>query len=152
MSQLHPKYASAWRVFQSPFDARSSSEVDATAPISYGLNGNNKSGTSIVGLSADKIANAAAFILFAPAQEAGATVAFDPTATGSFAAPGILVYKNTSTPGGTPTGGTQNNRTRINALFADLHVESMLWSKFILDTDPNDPSAALRWDPYLGYP
>src|SRR6266478_2796286 len=33
----------------------------------------------------------------------------------------------TSTPGGGATAGTQSNRQRINALFADLHVETMSW-------------------------
>jgi prepilin-type processing-associated H-X9-DG protein len=64
----------------------------------------------------------------------------------------VTIYKNVSVPGGGAQGGTQSSRKRINALFADLHAETMPWSKFILDNDLNDPSAALRWDPYLGYP
>jgi prepilin-type N-terminal cleavage/methylation domain-containing protein/prepilin-type processing-associated H-X9-DG protein len=145
MTQLHPKYVSAWSVFQSPFDTRAASELDASAPISYGLNGNTKAGgSSIAGLSVDKITNPSVFIIFAPAQAAGATVTF---AGGTAAA--VTVYKNTNPAA---SGGTHSNRKKINALFADLHSENMDWSKFILDTDPNDPSAALRWDPYLGYP
>src|SRR6266487_5038934 len=50
MTQLHPKYLSAWNIFQSPFDTRGASEVDASAQISYGINGN-----SILGTSADKV-------------------------------------------------------------------------------------------------
>ena len=145
MTQLHPKYVSAWSVVQSPFDTRAASELDASAPISYGLNGNTKAGgSSIAGLSVDKITNPSVFIIFAPAQAAGATVTF---AGGTAAA--VTVYKNTNPAA---SGGTHSNRRKINALFADLHAENMDWSKFILDTDPNDPSAALRWDPYLGYP
>lgn len=102
----------------------------------------------------NKITNPSAFIVIAPAQSNATTVAFSGTA--SQAAPGVTVYKNTSTPGGSYTGtdphGTHNSRTRINALFADLHTESMLWSKFILDTDPTDATAAQRWDPYTPYP
>src|SRR5215469_15825753 len=38
MSQLNPKYVSVWRVFQSPFDTRGSSELgNATTPVSYGI-------------------------------------------------------------------------------------------------------------------
>src|SRR5947207_9915070 len=37
MTQLHPKYVPAWGIFQSPFDTRGASELDASAPISYGL-------------------------------------------------------------------------------------------------------------------
>jgi len=145
MNQLHPKYLSGWRIFQSPFDNRTASEVDANAPISYGLNGNTKAGgSSIAGLLANRIANPSAFIIFAPAQAPGATVTF---AGGTGAA--VTVYKNTNPAA---SGGTHNSRKQINAFFADLHAETMLWSKFILDNDPNDPSAALRWDPYLGYP
>src|ERR671910_298872 len=32
MTQLHPNYMSAWGVFQSPFDTRAASELDASAP------------------------------------------------------------------------------------------------------------------------
>jgi prepilin-type N-terminal cleavage/methylation domain-containing protein/prepilin-type processing-associated H-X9-DG protein len=145
MNQLHPKYLPSWKIFQSPFDKRAASELDASAPISYGLNGNTKAGgSSIAGLLTTKVANPSAFIMFAPAQAAGITVTF---AGGTGAA--VTVYKNFNPAA---SGGTHNGRRQINALFADLHAETMPWSKFILDNDPNDPSAALRWDPYLGYP
>jgi prepilin-type N-terminal cleavage/methylation domain-containing protein/prepilin-type processing-associated H-X9-DG protein len=145
MNQLHPKYLPGWAIFRSPFDKRTASEVDASAPISYGLNGNTKAGgSSIAGLLANRTANPSAFIIFAPAQAPGPTVTF---AGGTAAA--VTVYRNTNP---VASGGTHNSRKQINALFADLHAETMLWSKFILDSDPNDPSAALRWDPYLGYP
>jgi prepilin-type N-terminal cleavage/methylation domain-containing protein/prepilin-type processing-associated H-X9-DG protein len=145
MNQLHPKYLATWRVFQSPFDKRAAAEVDANAPISYGLNGNTKGGgSSVAGLLVNRIANPSVFIMFAPAQAPGTGVAFAGTT-----AAGVTVYKNTNPAA---SGGTHNSRRQINALFADLHAETMPWSKFILDNDPNDPSAALRWDPYLGYP
>lgn len=145
MNQLHPKYLAAWSIFRSPFDKRAASEVDANAPISYGLNGNTKGGgSSIAGLLVNRIANPSVFIMFAPAQAPGPAVAF---AGGTAAA--VTVYKNTNP---VASGGTHNGRKQINALFADLHAETMPWSKFILDSDSNDPSAALRWDPYLGYP
>jgi prepilin-type N-terminal cleavage/methylation domain-containing protein/prepilin-type processing-associated H-X9-DG protein len=154
MSQLQPKYVPAWKVLQSPFDTtRSPSENGTTAPpspVSYGLNGNNKNGTSIAGLLSNKIANASALILFAPAQTSGTTVAF--TGTAQTTGIGVTVYKDKNNAGDQAVGGTHNSRTRINALFADLHVETMVWSKFILDTDPNDASAAQRWDPYQPYP
>ena len=145
MTQLHPKYLAAWSIFQSPFDTRAPSEVDATAPISYGLNGNPGSGSSIAGLSVDKITNPSVFIMFAPAQAAGPTVTF---AGGTAAA--VTVYKNTNPAA---SGGTHSSRTRINALFADLHCENMDWTTFINDTpSPSDPSADLRWSPYIPYP
>ncbi|HEX3420288.1 MAG TPA: type II secretion system protein, partial [Candidatus Udaeobacter sp.] len=39
MSQLEPKYLSSWRVLESPFDKRSTSESGgAAAMVSYGIN------------------------------------------------------------------------------------------------------------------
>jgi len=114
-------------------------------PISYGLNGNPGSGSSIAGLSVDKITNPSVFIMFAPAQAVGTTVTF---AGGTAAA--VTVYKNTNPAA---SGGTHSNRTRINALFADLHCENMDWTTFINDTpSPSDPSADVRWSPYIPYP
>ncbi len=91
MSQLHPKYLAAWSIFQSPFDRRGSLEDDANSPVSYGINGNPTN--SIIGASADKIINPSEFIVFAPAQAAGATVGFAPTSKANFGAPGVTVYK-----------------------------------------------------------
>jgi len=141
MAQLKAKYLPAWKIFQSPFDKRSALENDTNAPISYGLNGN-----SVIGTQIDKIKNVSAFILFAPAQNAGDTVGFDAVATDQ-----ATVYKSTSTPGGTASAtkphGTHSGRTRINALFADLHTESMRWTTFINDTESTaDPDAKYRWD------
>jgi prepilin-type N-terminal cleavage/methylation domain-containing protein len=157
MTQLKPKYLPAWKIFQSPFDGRLASEDETGAnkpPISYGLNGNPGSGGSvsgIAGLSMDKVANPSAFILFAPAPDptVGSTPKFQgvPTAI-------VTEYKGTSAPGGlAPTpGGTHNQRKRINALFADLHSENILWSTFVNDINSaTDPSASQRWTPYTGY-
>ena len=135
MSQLNPKCLAAWKIFQSPFDKRTASEVDP-APVSYDLNGN-----SIAGISADKIANPSAFILVGPAQNDLSTVAFSGTST--TAAPGVTVYKAVAN-GKTATGGTHNKRTRINALYADLHSENILWTTFINDSDS---TLCYRWDP-----
>jgi prepilin-type N-terminal cleavage/methylation domain-containing protein len=147
MGQLCPKYVPSWKIFQSPFDKRSPSEVgDATTPVSYGLNANK-----VPGLQADKILKPSVFILFAPAQSASGkgkikTVSFQGTPVSGV--PGVTVYKNS----GGATSGTYSGGTRINALFADLHTESMSWLAFQRDTDPktpSDPDANYRWD-YAG--
>ena len=161
MSKLNPKYLSAWRVIQSPFDGRAPSETGTQAPvspISFGINSNIYPNN--VAISADKITKPAAFILFAPAQAAGASVTFSGLATTG--APGVKVLGTgggtaTSTPGGAATAGTQNNRTRINALFADLHCETMSWSGAGATFTNNavtasDPDGELRWKPYIPYP
>jgi prepilin-type N-terminal cleavage/methylation domain-containing protein len=142
MVQLHQKYLPAWSVFQSPFDTRAPSELGTVAtPISYGINGT----ANFVGTSADKISNSSVFILFAPAQASTPTVTFQGTAV--TAAPGVQVLRAASTPGGSATGGTHSSRRRINALFADLHSENMLWSVFTNTPPGSDPSALQRWTP-----
>jgi prepilin-type N-terminal cleavage/methylation domain-containing protein len=153
MSQLRPKYLSSWNVFQSPFDIRAASETDATAPVSYGINGNN-----IVGTSVDKIVSPTVFILFAPAQTQGLTVTF--LGFGTSGAPGVTVLgiggnqARSNPDGSAATGGTHSTRTKINALFADLHLENMPWGgggvTFTNNTanPPSDPNGYLRWNPF----
>lgn len=138
MAQLHPKYLPTWKIFQSPFDRRTSQESDTAAPVSYGLNGN-----SIAGTLTDKIARPSVFVLYAPAQASGASVSF----TGS-AASAVTVLRDLSTPGGTATGGTQTNRKRINVLFADLHSDGMVWDTFKqAPTGTATDDSKYRWDP-----
>jgi len=65
--ERNQKYLSSWRVLESPFDKRSTSELgDATTRISYGINANVLPGN--VAISADKITKPVTFIVFAPAQ------------------------------------------------------------------------------------
>jgi prepilin-type N-terminal cleavage/methylation domain-containing protein len=152
MAQLeqNQKYLSTWRVLESPFDARPTSDQGGgiNAMVSYGINSNVYS--SGVAISTDKITKPTAFIVFAPAQASGTTTSFQ--GVGTSLAPGVTVLGATSTPGGAAAGGTQNNRAKINAIFADWHVEAMLWS----GTGPaftntmatgSDPDGYLRWNP-----
>jgi prepilin-type N-terminal cleavage/methylation domain-containing protein len=149
MSQLEPKYVSLWRGFQSPFDKRPPWELgDGTTPISYGINANIYPGGAA--LSTTKITNPTGFILFAPAQTSGAIVSFVGTAISP--SQGVTVIGNgnntaTSNPGGVATGGTHNSRQRINALFGDLHCETMTWAAFATTTSsvPGQPG---QWTPY----
>jgi hypothetical protein len=141
MGLLNPKYVSTWKSFQSPFDKRTPVESATTAPISYGFDKNAN------GVMADKVTNPSLFILFASAQAAGATVAFQ--GVSGTGAPGVVVDKNGgSSPGGPATKGTNSNRNRVSALMADLHVENMLWSTFInASASTADPNAVQRWTP-----
>src|SRR4029453_12793579 len=145
MSQLNPKYLSNWRVLESPFDARASDELGgANTAVSYGINGNAYSGVPLTSISSDKVTKPVTFIVFAPAQAIGATVTFQGAANSS--PPGVTVNTGgtpaTSNPGGIAAGGPHNYRKKINALFADWHVETMLWSDpltgpaFINTSDP----------------
>ena len=152
-SQLeqNQKYLSTWRVLESPLDKRTTSELgDATTAISYGINANVLPGN--VAISADKITKPVSFIVFAPTQASTATVTFQGTADS--AAPGVTVVAALSTPpGANATGGTHSNRTKINALCADWHVETMPWSgtgpAFInAAATGTDPDGYLRWNPF----
>ena len=151
--ELNQKYLSSWRVLESPFDTRATSEQgNATTAISYGINSNVYSGG--VAISADKITKPVTFIVFAPAQDNTANVRFQGLAT--TASPGVTILGSsntvTSNPGGIPMGGTHNNRAKINVLCADWHVETMAWSgtgpAFTHTSDPGgDPDAQYRWSP-----
>ncbi len=154
MSQLNPKYVSAWVIFQSPFDTRSPSEAGTAAPvspISYGINANIYPPPNNMAISADKISKPTTFILFAPAQDNSNTVVFQGTAATS--APGVTENAGTSNAV-LATGGTHSTRTKINALFADLHLENMPWGgggvTFTNNTanPPSDPDGYLRWNPF----
>jgi len=154
MSQLEPKYFSVWRGFQSAFDKRAASEAgNATTPVSYGVNANiYPGGVAGPAMPASKITKPTGFILFAPAQASGTTVTFQGTAAS--AAPGVTVVAVggntvTSNPGGNVTNGTHNSRKLINALFADLHCETMSWTAFASTAQLGDPN---QWTPYLPYP
>jgi len=150
MSQLHPKYLPGWNVFQSPFDKRQPLENDTTSPVSYGVNANIYADPNNA-MAAAKVSKPIVFILFAPAQTSAPTVTFQGVAgTG---APGVTVLGGgsntaTSSPGGNATGGPQNSRQRINAVFADVHCESLPWTVFTNNTSSaSDPWAAQRWSP-----
>jgi prepilin-type N-terminal cleavage/methylation domain-containing protein/prepilin-type processing-associated H-X9-DG protein len=156
MSQLYnadnpaaSKYLSSWKIFVSPFDKRASSAPSATSAISYGINGT----TGVVGMSADRISKPTVFIVFAPAQASGATVNFhgigNTTNQASLvSSANVTVLRSATTPDGPAAGGTHNSRTKINALFADWHVEPMLWSGTgPAFTNISDSDGPYRWSP-----
>jgi prepilin-type processing-associated H-X9-DG protein len=159
MSQLYnadnpatSKYISSWNIFVSPFDHRPSTNPAASA-VSYGINGT----PGVVGMSADRISNPTAFIVFAPTQTSGTTVTFqgsgNTTSQATLAGTrNVTVVGATGTWTGLPnppgslivqsaTAGTHSGRTKINAVFADWHVETMAWSAF------KDTAAPYRWSP-----
>lgn len=151
MSQLeqNQKYLSSWRVLESPFDKRATSELgDATTAVSYGINLAVLPGN--VPISADKITKPVTFIMFAPAQASTATVTFAGAGNSPF--PGVTVLAQASAPGGNATGGTHASRRKIAVMCADWHTEIMPWSgtgpAFINTTaQGTDPDGAFRWSP-----
>jgi prepilin-type N-terminal cleavage/methylation domain-containing protein len=161
MSQLYnadpppspPKYLSSWGVFVSPFDRpaspRTSSPNNANSAVSYGINGTS----GVIGMSADKISKPSVFIVFAPAQASGSAVRFrgigNTTSQANLAASSnVTVLAAATVPNGPASGGTHNGRTKIEALFADWHAETMPWSGTgPAFTNTSDPDGANRWSP-----
>jgi prepilin-type N-terminal cleavage/methylation domain-containing protein/prepilin-type processing-associated H-X9-DG protein len=160
MSQLYnadnpavSKYLSAWNVFLSPFDhpvsPRSTSTKNTNSALSYGINGT----AGVIGMSTTRISKPTVFIVFAPAQKSGSKVDFQGVANTTNQAAlavnsNVTVSAAASAPGGTAEGGTHNSRTRINALFADWHVEAMPWTTFTrTGATTDDPDAPFRWNP-----
>lgn len=164
MSQLYnadnpanSKYLASWNIFVSPFDRpvspRTASSNNANSAVSYGINGT----AGVIGISADRISKPTVFIVFAPAQASGTAVRFqgigNTTSQANLAGSANVTVVGASSPGGPATGGTHNSRTKINALFADWHVETMSWSgsgpAFTHTTAiGTDPDGYLRWNPF----
>ena len=166
MSQLYnadpppatPKYLSSWGALVSPFDRpaspRTSSPNNANSAVSYGINATS----GLIGMSADKISKPSVFIVFAPAQASGSTVNFrgignttsQANLTGSS---NVTVLATATVPNGPAAGGTHANRAKINALCADWHAETMLWTgtgPAFTHTDNaggTDPDGPNRWTP-----
>jgi prepilin-type N-terminal cleavage/methylation domain-containing protein/prepilin-type processing-associated H-X9-DG protein len=137
---IYPKYIGKTRkVFQSPFDKRPASETDS-APVSYGINQNMY---DLINGNMAKVVSPSSTILIAP------NYTVSPTGSPSWpslaaAAPYVL---NLPVGGGAGmTKGPQRNGTQINALFCDLHVETMPFG-------PATPGAGTfqdatkHWDP-----
>ena len=135
---LYRNYVKDWKSFRSPFDKPSTARPKRTdvdpVPISYGINekildtfeGKWKSPTS-------------SLIMLAPAIDiggAGKEVKFEATAM------------NTSNVVVKPMGGlklgTHGDRELVNVLFADAHVESVEWKKYI---DVASVKGQEQWDP-----
>lgn len=120
--QLNPTYVPGWKVFKSPFDTRSVSEVPATAPVSYGINGTTGNSGSLLGLDSTKINYPSSLILLAPKIVANNVLSYDGLGNSD-----ILVKSNSA---GTGDRGSHNSRKRINVLFADGHSEEISVVKF----------------------
>ena len=135
---LNPQYIAVWKTFQSPFDTRTASETPASAPVSYDLNRN------IVHKSSSDIASASNCIMIAPLiSKPYPHLAFAGKITSS------PQLDKTSNAGN--SGGTHNRGKRINVLFFDAHVESLLMSDFhssITNTNPatKDTVSDLHWN------
>jgi prepilin-type N-terminal cleavage/methylation domain-containing protein len=142
---IYPKYIGKTRkVFQSPFDKRPASETDS-APVSYGINQNMY---DLINGNMAKVVSPSSTILIAPTYTVGPTGSPSWTSLAA-AAPYVL---NLPVGGGAGmTKGPQRNGTQIDALFCDLHVETMTFGPSSVlgsfkDT-ASDPLGQKHWDP-----
>lgn len=133
---MNPRYVASWNVFRSPFDKvtaqRPATETDtAGVPVSYGINQN------VYGKNASDFKSPSQLIVAAPNPTPGVP---DLLFTGTSATPLPLALP----PGVKPNGGTHNNRSQVNALFADSHVATLPWRDFATTTDED---GLKRWYP-----
>lgn len=139
--QINPTYIPTWKVFKSPFDSRLLTDVAATTPLSYGINGvaganGATSGSKLIGWDGSKITYPTNLILFAPnINTAAAAVTF-------------VTNVGASTPAevtnpAVADRGTHSARKRVNVVYADGHTESLAWSQFMDAT--TDPIGKKRW-------
>jgi len=150
---LYPKYLSSRKIFQSPFDKRVSSEAgDGTPPVSYGINANmyKLASDTPPGIERNmtRVVSPASTILMAPRFNG------DPRTASSW--PGTAENAPSLPPGGsgggiTETRGIYANGARINALFCDLHTESLIFGPAgtagTFQDTASDPLGLKHWDP-----
>jgi prepilin-type N-terminal cleavage/methylation domain-containing protein len=142
---IYPKYIGKTRkVFQSPFDKRPASETDS-APVSYGINQNMY---DLINGNMTKVVSPSSTILIAPNYGVGPTGS---TLWTSLAASAPYVRNLPVGGGAGMTTGLQRNGTQINALFCDLHAETMTFGPAntvgtFKDTTSN-PLGLKHWDP-----
>jgi prepilin-type N-terminal cleavage/methylation domain-containing protein/prepilin-type processing-associated H-X9-DG protein len=136
---IYPNYIGKTRkVFQSPFDKRPASETDS-APVSYGINQNMY---DLINGNMAKVVSPSSTILIAP------TYTVSPTGSPSWTGRAAVAPYALNLPVGGGAGmttGPQRNGTQINALFCDLHVETMTFGP--ASTAGTFKDTTKHWDP-----
>jgi prepilin-type N-terminal cleavage/methylation domain-containing protein/prepilin-type processing-associated H-X9-DG protein len=140
---IYPKYVGSRRVFQSPFDKRAADETD-NAPVSYGINENMYTASPGIAGNMTKVVSPSATILMAPNYNGppGVSTSWTGIAT---AAPNLVAGG-----GAGMTIGPQHSGTQINALFCDLHAETMTFGPASTEgtfQDKTLPLGLKHWDP-----
>src|SRR2546421_3500692 len=142
---IYPRYVGKTRkVFQSPFDKRSAAETDS-APVSYGINQNMYTASPGIAGNMGKVVSPASTIFMAPNYSG------NPAVSASWTGIATSVPNLAAGGGAGMTVGPQRNGTQINALFCDLHVETMTFGPATTagtfkDTTSN-PLGLKHWDP-----
>jgi prepilin-type N-terminal cleavage/methylation domain-containing protein/prepilin-type processing-associated H-X9-DG protein len=140
---IYPVYIATRKVFQSPFDKRVASELD-TAPASYGINQNTY---DLINGNMLSVRSPSSTILMAPNYNG------DPALSTSWKGKANAMPNLAVGGGAGITTGTHLKGTQINALFFDLHVETMTFGPnsspavgSFKDTT-TDPLGLKHWNP-----
>jgi prepilin-type N-terminal cleavage/methylation domain-containing protein/prepilin-type processing-associated H-X9-DG protein len=140
---IYPKYVATRNIFQSPFDKRAPLETDA-APVSYGINSNMYSTTGING-NMSRVVSPSSTIFMAPNYNG------NPAVGASWTGVATAVTNLAAGGGAGMTTGPQRSGRQINALFCDLHVETMTFGPSSVlgsfQDFQSDPLGQKHWDP-----
>jgi len=140
---IYPKYVATKKVFQSPFDKRAASEGD-NAPVSYGINANMYAASPGIAGNTARIVSPSSTILMAPNYNGNPAVGASWTGVAT-------AVPNLAAGGGVGmTTGPQRSGRQINALFCDLHVETMTFGPASTEgtfQDTTLPRGQKHWDP-----
>ncbi len=141
---IYPKYVATKKVFQSPFDKRTGSEAD-NAPVSYGINVNMYAASPGIAGNTARIVSTSSTILMAPNYNGNPAVGASWTGVAT-------AVPNLAAGGGVGmTTGTHKSGRQINALFCDLHVETMTFGPSSVlgsfQDFQSDPLGLKHWDP-----
>jgi prepilin-type N-terminal cleavage/methylation domain-containing protein/prepilin-type processing-associated H-X9-DG protein len=142
---IYPRYIATRQIFQSPFDKRTPAETDS-APVSYGINSNMYLSTGING-NMSKVVSPSSTIFMAPRYNGNPKLNASWT---SLSATSPFVVNLTPGGGAGMTTGPQSNGRQINALFCDLHAETMTFGPAGTPGTFQDTTTALgvkHWDP-----
>ena len=141
---IYPKYVATKKVFQSPFDKRTGSETDS-APVSYGINVNMYTASPGIAGNTTRIVSTSSTILMAPNYNG------NPAVGASWTGVATAVPNLAAGGGAGMTTGTHKSGKQINALFCDLHVETMTFGPSSvlgsLKDFQSDPLGLKHWDP-----
>jgi prepilin-type N-terminal cleavage/methylation domain-containing protein len=141
---IYPKYVGSKGVFQSPFDKRAAAETDS-APVSYGINENMYTASPGIAGNMTKVVSPSATILMAPNYNG------DPRLSTSWTGVATVVPNLAAGGGAGMTIGPQRNGAQINALFCDLHAETMTFGPSTVlgsfQDYQSDPLGQKHWDP-----
>jgi prepilin-type N-terminal cleavage/methylation domain-containing protein/prepilin-type processing-associated H-X9-DG protein len=138
-----PKYIATKKVFQSPFDKRADSEAD-DAPVSYGINVNMYAASPGIAGNTARVVSPSSTILMAPNYSG------NPAVGASWTGVATAVTDLAVGGGAGMTTGTQRSGRQINALFCDLHVETMTFGPASTEgtfQDTTHPLGLKHWDP-----